>query len=1209
MALKDFVANLWEKTAAPKIESSAIELADLLYFDKTLKENVYAHLLKKYGNEVYYHDFDSYITTSNVIDLLIRSIRGESSVQPRTERQFKVQNSRRFLDYNPQYKRNKVIASRIPLIFSEIYHIVSSSLLALNTHSDLGKIQTTIAIASENIMDAQAGLRTKVDQILKTVQSSHVLLSGGGISDIATDGMGGGSEEITDITQRIKEIEKKYQNNHQFSEALSQYYGLLQSVATTLVGQSKDEADTLICTLYCNIALCQSNLGFSKKAIESLEAIPKDAALKNKVYHFVFALVYVQQNDIEHYYFALEHVEAALKIDSNYHKAFTVKQYLLVHLYPEKFPIILEELDTHYRCIVSDDKEHNELAEYYQFRGLIQLQADMYSSAIDDFRNAEKYGYDSAITKLNIAVTMYAEASRSIPKGERLLAPPINQGIMMNAVEILEEVIDMLSGNEDHDDVRKRAITLYVSACAALGKHHNLSPVAEYIYDGQEYEELRSILLGTSETLTDSQLLLLAPEDRYYITAKNMMSNGDGEACKRFIVGLINDGLDSISTPIFCILLQVCLITKSAEDYWKYRNSADKYDLPDDWLESMDACAYELEGNLSRSNEIFDKLSTSSVDDNVLENTLRYYFRNNNTEAIKQLCLRIHDLLTSGSMYTENADSFYGEATRFFVRERDITIEKVLSEIPNQFVSSVCKLQLKATYYSAINDSGELLHCLNELSCATGEFPNAFNTALCATRLLRYEEALGICYELETRTVDKDERIKLLWLISDILLLQNNLDDSFLWAKKAHELTITNPYDLSHQAFFARAFRCGHDEALKDIIEYKEEHPVVVNWFHQFSIPEDDDVVSCIENALEEFSPGHSNYVEHERRILKLYKQGLVPINMLLKLYNGELWRLFNFAAENKLHIALGNYKILMDNCKMIGDSIVVDALTLVIIANHKSLPILDGFSHVHINYRSIATVQQMYINDPHEYLLDILEWFQCAENICFEPDGFIDEDDRITGLFSADFVACCNIASTYGIPYLYCDLTAFNLQQITNMGVSEKVEFVSITAACYKVFALNQDKLHDSLYRFLKDSTFINFNAETVLYQIREQGYCVSAELMSPFMFCTTSCDMHSFANVYLSAIEVLRDEQRDAAVALAEIVFSDAHKIWNRGTYYRFLAESGTDLEAYRKATEIRKYVEEILRGIVKIFGVLPDKLIRQYEVLTGELSKSDV
>lgn len=53
MAIKDFAAKLWDKTAAPKIESATIELADLFYYDKKLKENVYAHLLKKHGNEVY----------------------------------------------------------------------------------------------------------------------------------------------------------------------------------------------------------------------------------------------------------------------------------------------------------------------------------------------------------------------------------------------------------------------------------------------------------------------------------------------------------------------------------------------------------------------------------------------------------------------------------------------------------------------------------------------------------------------------------------------------------------------------------------------------------------------------------------------------------------------------------------------------------------------------------------------------------------------------------------------------------------------------------------------------------------------------------------------------------------------------------------------------------------------------------------------------
>ena len=57
--------------------------------------------------------------------------------------------------------------------------------------------------------------------------------------------------------------------------------------------------------------------------------------------------------------------------------------------------------------------------------------------------------------------------------------------------------------------------------------------------------------------------------------------------------------------------------------------------------------------------------------------------------------------------------------------------------------------------------------------------------------LFKYDEALNICYALEERTENNEEKVKVFWLISDILLLQNDFDNSFLWAKKAHELTST----------------------------------------------------------------------------------------------------------------------------------------------------------------------------------------------------------------------------------------------------------------------------------------------------------------------------------------------------------------------------------------------------------------------------------
>ena len=394
MSIKDFVANIWSKAAEPKIESYAVELTDLLYFDKQLKEKVHDHLLKKYGNEVYYNDLDGYITTNNVIDLLIRAIRGEASVQPRTEWQFKNINAKRFIEYNPKYKRNKVVSSRIPGVFGEIFSIVLTSLISLNSHSDLGKLQRTMEISTETVLDAQQVMGSKLDKILEVVQTKQPLLASDGIAAVVEEDIGKCPEEIVRVTEKIKEIEKEFQKNHRFNDALSHYYVLLQSVATTLVGYSQEYVNTLVCTLYCNIALCQSNLGFPEKAFESLSAIPADTASKSKVYHLVYALVYVLLNDIENYGVSLSHVDAALEIDANYHNAFNVRQFLLVHLYPENVQDALHELEAHYCDILSKGEDRSNIAEYHQFHGLLNMHADRYSEAIEDFQLAETYGYD-----------------------------------------------------------------------------------------------------------------------------------------------------------------------------------------------------------------------------------------------------------------------------------------------------------------------------------------------------------------------------------------------------------------------------------------------------------------------------------------------------------------------------------------------------------------------------------------------------------------------------------------------------------------------------------------------------------------------------------------------------------------------------------------------------------------------------------------------
>ena len=103
--------------------------------------------------------------------------------------------------------------------------------------------------------------------------------------------------------------------------------------------------------------------------------------------------------------------------------------------------------------------------------------------------------------------------------------------------------------------------------------------------------------------------------------------------------------------------------------------------------------------------------------------------------------------------------------------------------------------------------------------------------------------------------------------------------------------------------------------------------------------------------------------------------------------------------------------------------------------------------------------------------------------------------------------------------------------------------------------------------------------------------------------MFCTPTCDMHSFAAVYLSAIKTLNSEYPDAAVTLAGIVLEDAFRIWKRGTYHRMLIETIPNAEAEYKTNAISEYVLEILQGIERIFDILPGELVTTFGLLSNK------
>ena len=151
----------------------------------------------------------------------------------------------------------------------------------------------------------------------------------------------------------------------------------------------------------------------------------------------------------------------------------------------------------------------------------------------------------------------------------------------------------------------------------------------------------------------------------------------------------------------------------------------------------------------------------------------------------------------------------------------------------------------------------------------------------------------------------------------------------------------------------------------------------------------------------------------------------------------------------------------------------------------------------------------------------------------------------------------------------------------------------MSLPALCFHILGDKPQTLSTTLYSLLKHCEFVSFTADTIVQTIITNGYKVTAELLAPFMCCRTDCDMESFASVYLGAIYILNLNNHDASVQLAEIVLKNTTQVWRHGTYYRFAAKEYEDVISETKVANTRQYIKLIIRGIKKVFPILPPNI----------------
>ena len=149
-----------EKVIVPKKDRSAYD--DLLQL-----------LLRRYGNEAFYNDFDSFISQNHVVALLTSSLSGESCAQPMDKTTFLSQNTERFLNVYPQYRTQGIALNRITDALRLIHDKVCDNVLRLNPYTDTGKLQNDFRLEATASRALTQEILQGVEQLLKQQAYRH----------------------------------------------------------------------------------------------------------------------------------------------------------------------------------------------------------------------------------------------------------------------------------------------------------------------------------------------------------------------------------------------------------------------------------------------------------------------------------------------------------------------------------------------------------------------------------------------------------------------------------------------------------------------------------------------------------------------------------------------------------------------------------------------------------------------------------------------------------------------------------------------------------------------------------------------------------------------------------------------------------------------------------------------------------------------------
>lgn len=957
----------------------------------------------------------------------------------------------------------------------------------------------------------------------------------------------GDKTEVTDdesLKVRINEIREMMDGN-QTKQALKE----LEELKTTYLVSAKPLTVNDRFSIFMNIYTCYINLSEfenEKKLVETMIRNDLNTAAEYYKFKYLFALDQFKTdkaNDI------IPLCQEVLDEHEDYYKArilLLIAQSISQEI---EYDVAITTID---ELIKKHELKDSNKAYAIIAKGDISLNTKHFDSAIEYY--SEAYSLKETLNyKAGVAIAYFLKAVKNANANGYIKFSKLDFDSLHEARVLFDEIYEVAS-KEKNTAILKEIIPFYMNALEFTEESQQILDIKKEVADIVDFEKREMAIISVHAEMlagdvSQEAIDKLSGSDKAKLELYNLASKGKYSEVYTKILPLM-DSVFKNDEAIIALYL-ISLIRTSNSDFVpelkRYKENFKgevEYELI--WIQYL-----EHSDKLEEAKDEVKRLIEKRDEPLAVLDAYMFYERHN----MNQERFELSQMIVDGVKSVRPKDFNEVQKKHLFMlidMKSFEEAEQFFNKIDLGTFGEIDKLQIQVEYHRFMGE-------LQELADLTVEYAKKVQNnshLIYGASLYSVTNQLskGIRLLEEIRDSGNYEKSELYRALSKLYIMNNENDKAFDSALKAKEIDKDLFKSPSHSFFVMMGLRVNRtDDATKHMVEFHENFPKE-DWIRSGNVlVKDEDGNDTIDpKELMKLTGDRTGYNEVRQAFFN-YKFGVstymkVMNDMKLDFIFGELRYL-----KKKIKVSEGVVSKINQYAEVIENVILVDLISLYVLADADCLDILKEFEEVQISYTTYESLLSIIIQMESPKIRTILEFISNSMNVKLVAiKQSLMHGNRH---FTDETMFNLHYSHSEKIPYLSGE---YNLRN----AITDNSEYVVDISSVLKALSLRNADTRKKTTKYIEklirqDYTFISFNLVNVIdtFDNLHEDDDIN-EAFSVYLSMSRFCDYDSFINIYIKFLHFIEDRiENDRYLEFVAMIFDYLDWYVGRTRYYHNL------------------------------------------------------